>query len=69
VSFATQHGYTPVRWAMAADDPQVSIARRHGLEPDWDFDLLWRPLPSCEETLPGMAERTQTWRYHSMDYA
>jgi GNAT superfamily N-acetyltransferase len=69
IAFATQHGYRPVRWAMAASDPEAVLLRRHGFERDWEFDLLWRPLPSCGLTLPDPGERTRLWRYHSLDYA
>ena len=69
VAFATQHGYRPVRWALAASDPDAIIARRHGFGRKWEFDLLWRTLPACEATLPDVTERIRLWRYHSLDYA
>lgn len=68
IAFAQQHGYRPVRWAMTADDPKAEIARRNGFTRNWRFDLLWRPLPSCEVTLPDAVERQRLWRYHSLDY-
>ncbi|MBU0616159.1 MAG: GNAT family N-acetyltransferase [Planctomycetes bacterium] len=69
LAFTRAHDYRPVRWALAAGDPDAIIARRHGFERDWEFDLLWRPLPSCAVTLPDVMERTRLWRYHSLDYA
>ena len=69
LAFAHRHEYRPVRWAMAASDPEVEIARRRGFRPNWEFDLLWRPLPSWDPALPDTAERTRLWRYHSLDYA
>jgi GNAT superfamily N-acetyltransferase len=68
-AFAARHGYRPVRWAMAAGDPGVNVARRQGFEQNWEFDLLWRPLASLDVTLPSVAERRRLWRYHSLDYA
>jgi GNAT superfamily N-acetyltransferase len=68
-SFAARHGYRPVRWALASGAPEAEITRRSGFECDWQFDLLWRPLPACEVTLPGATERARVWRYHGLDYA
>jgi hypothetical protein len=68
-TFAARHGYRPVRWAMAAGDPEADVARRQGFEQNWEFDLLWRPLASSDVILPSVAERRRLWRYHSLDYA
>lgn len=67
--FAVRHDYRPVRWAMAAGDPAVNLAASMGFVRDWVFDLLLRPLYSCEITLPDARERSRQWRYHSLDYA
>lgn len=69
VAFAQEHDYRPLRWAMAAGDPDAIVAQQHGFRRNWEFDLLWRPLPSCKATLPDATERTRLWRYHSLDYA
>lgn len=66
---AARSGYRPVRWAMAADDPRATLARRCGFVPDMQFDLLTRPLGSSGARLPDAAERRRRWRYHSLDYA
>ena len=54
---------------MAAADPAAGVARRHGFEPDWRFDLLLRHLRADVVPLPEPAERQRLWRYHSLDYA
>lgn len=67
--FAVRHDYRSVRWAMAAGDPAANLAASMGFVRDWVFDLLLRPLHSCEITLPDARERSRQWRYHSLDYA
>jgi hypothetical protein len=68
VAYARQNAYRPVRWAMASTDPASAPARRHGFKPDWQFDMLARPLQPDAFDLPEATERSQLWRYHSLDY-
>jgi len=67
--FAADHDYRPVRWAMSVGDPETAVARSLGFKRSWVFNLLMRPLPNCDFTLPGPQERRECWRYHSLDYS
>ena len=69
IHYAAEHDYRPVRWALTVGDPEAAIARELGFTQEWVFDLLMRPLPNCEITLPDAEERRRQWRYHSLDYS
>jgi hypothetical protein len=68
-AYASRKGCTPLRWALADQDPNCAVAKRTGLKPGWNFDMLVRPLQARDigTTIPQVGQPS-VWRYQSIDF-
>jgi hypothetical protein len=62
VAAAREAGWQPVRWALAATDPAVTIVRDLGFRHGFSFDFMVKPLAPLPPT------DTAAWRYSAIDY-
>jgi len=58
-------GASPVRWPLAAGDPDVATATALGFDKRWGFDMLVRPLDAELDLGGGVLAG---WRYAGVDY-
>lgn len=59
---AARQGASPLRWALATNDPLCIVAGSIGMTPGWSFDLLIRPVDE------SLHYDTTSWRYAGIDF-
>jgi GNAT superfamily N-acetyltransferase len=58
----------PVRWPLAAQDPNTTIAQQSGFEKKWAFDMLARAISPSDSSFILHPSSLTSWRYAGIDY-
>jgi GNAT superfamily N-acetyltransferase len=65
---SVKKSWRPIRWPLAAQDPQTTIAQQSGFEKKWSFDMLARAISPSDSSFFLPPSSLENWRYAPIDY-